>query len=227
MSAISFGKILSTRKSDAQKSETAPKSPIATRGIELAKIQFIRKSSKLKDDEPPPAEAVLIANAWAASPNETMLAFFAASYSPLEIAQKLGFKNAAEPEFQRLVNDAKDYLRHKIAGSLVESVIPSEVIVEAFDSDGIPQSRDISTKLRKAVTTALFDKEMTVSVSIIKGQKLEASLAEIFNKSVDEVKKLKTGFKTEYSRVFRTREVQNESIPRPLPPALAGVIKAS
>ena len=204
----------------AKRAATAEtKSPIAKRG--LSGVQFVRDAAKLADDAPPPDDVVLIQQAWGVSPERTVWALAEVGYAPKQIAAKLGYKSD-DPEFTKLLRDSQDLLKAEICKPIVGQ-IPAEYNVEVTDTDGVTHNVDIAEKLKKATVKTMFDaKSNTVKFSAMKGAAVSCELGELFGMVIDQVRKQKSFVRSEYARIFRTRDTSGTTSGfRPLAPALA------
>lgn len=216
------------KRETSGKREAVATSPIANRSG-LAGVKFIRETLNLKEDTPPPDDGELLRQAWLKSPERTVLALAEIGYATKEIAAKLGYKSD-DSDFTKLLRDAQDLLKSEIAADLV-SQIPDEVMIQVEDADGVVNDVDISKKLRKAAVKTLFDNKTTkIEFSAAKGAAVQMEFGEIFNLTIDQVRKKKSAARTEYAKTFRTRDTGGAASGiRPLAPALAklGVVAAT
>lgn len=226
--AIKFQLQTTGRKaSSTSAGETRSASPIASRGSDIAKIEFIRQASNLKDDdEKRPSDTELLLAAWTSSPERTVIALSKAGYSSTQIAEFFGYKNDEQKrEFNSLLNAARLLVRQEIAADLIAKIEETQVPYQ--DADGIERVVDITSKLKKAATAALFGKTDEVAVSIAHGYRAKTTLSDVFSMSVEEIRKKKATFLNEYGRIFRTRDTDGHLTTRSLPPALAAIVKVA
>jgi hypothetical protein len=209
------------------KREEKAKSPISNRSG-LAGVKFIRETSNLGENTPPPDDGVLLAAAWQKSPERTVLALAEIGYAVKEIAAKLGYKSD-DGDFTKLLRDSQDLLKGEIAANLI-SQIPDEVIVQVEDADGVINDVDISKKLKKAAVKTMFDNKSTkLEFSAAKGAGMVVDFCDLFSMTIEQVRKVKSAARTEYAKIFRTRDTGGSASGiRPLAPALAklGVVAA-
>lgn len=212
--------LVPVKRETSGKREAAAKSPIANRSG-LAGVKFIRETSNLGEDTPPPDDAILLKAAWEKSPERTVLALAEIGYTNKEIAAKLGYKSD-DNDFTKLLRDSQTLLKTEIAADLL-SQIPDQVMQTVIDADGIENEVDIAAKLKKAVVNTLFDnKSVTIEFSAAKGAPVEIGFADLFNMTIDQVRKRKSAARTQYAKTFRTRDTGGAASGiRPLAPALA------
>jgi hypothetical protein len=219
--------LVPVKRETSGKREAAAKSPIANRSG-LAGVRFIRETANLGEDTPPPDDGELLRQAWLKSPERTVLALAEIGYATKEIAAKLGYKSD-DNDFTKLLRDSQTLLKTEIASDLI-SQIPDEVMQIVVDADGVEHEVDIAAKLKKAVVNTLFDnKSMTIGFSAAKGAPVEVGFADLFNMTIEQVRKTKSAARVQYSRTFRTRDTGGAASGiRPLAPALAklGVVAA-
>jgi len=215
---IRFGPI--TRAVSTRKVSTVA-NPIAARGI--SSQPFVREANELEGVENPPDDKVLIAKAWAVSPEKTVCALAQAGYQPKQIAGLLGYRSD-DPKFMSLLTDSRNQLKSEIAAEFTE--LFEGVVIPVIDSDGITEHAvDVTDKLKKAVVAAFFSGSDEVKFSAMKGAPFTSTLSDIFMEAdIDiDVPKEKARMKEVYGRTFRTKDRSAGPIERPLPPALAGL----
>lgn len=222
-----FGGVRIVQPPQSRKKGAKKNNPIANRDWKA--IPFIRESVT---DESVAEENALRA-AWQRSSAETIIAMTEAGYSPDEIAKKFRF-SPKDSTWQNALKDAQQYLKMRIAAERLDA-IPDEILQSVEDSDGNVRQINISDKLRKAATAALFNgKDDDIKFSIVKGVPFHLAkdengvpivptLRDVFQLSTDRLKTVKEYARKQYAEVFRTRDTTPGEKKFALPPALQSV----